>query len=214
MARESTAGANTLVAGDRTIGGNLGFDLETTGTPQLSIASGGRSIPSDPQLTPREIMALETYTGSGSPEINRALREGRGVDFQHDIADLRSALRKLPNHPRIVYWHMNLPEEVLAQHQIGAVVTELGFMSTSTRPYANKRNSNVHIAMASFSGKSIKQWSRNPDEEEFLFLDGTSYREHYLVDRNEQGRLHRYISAVQIGMPTAREYWIEHGLLD
>lgn len=195
MGLESAAGANTVAAAAD--GSNLGFDRETTGAPRLPIGSGGRSMPPDPQLTPREIIAVETYTRTGSPEVNTALREGRGIDFQHDIADLRSALRKLPNYRGTVYRHIDLPEEVLARHQKGAVVTELGFMSTSTRPYALKKG-NAHIVMASFTGKSIKQWSVDPEEEEILFLDGTSYLVHSRFDRIEQQRLHSYIGAFQI----------------
>ncbi|NUP25159.1 MAG: hypothetical protein HOQ44_00415 [Nocardia sp.] len=142
-------------------------------------------------------MALETYTGTGSPEINTALREGRGIDFQHDIADLRSALRKLPDRPGTVYRHIDLPEEMLLGYREGAVITELGFMSTSTRPYALKRG-NVHIAMASFTGKSVKEWSADPDEEEVMFIDGTPYQLHARIDRIEQRRLHSYISAFEI----------------
>ncbi|GGL36660.1 ADP-ribosyltransferase [Nocardia jinanensis] len=198
VARESPAGANTVAAAAD--GSKLGFHPEILGSPRLPAGSGGRSIPPNSPLTPREIMALETYTGTGSPEVNRALREGRGIDFQHDVDDLRSALRKLDDFRGTVYRHIDLPEEVLAQHRKGAVITELGFMSTSTRPYALKKG-HVHIAMASFTGKSVKQWSADPDEEEILFLDGTSYRVHSRVDRLEQGRLHSYMSAFQTEMP-------------
>lgn len=199
MGQGSAAGANTVAAaGERS---NPGFDLEITGTPRLPSESGGRLILPDPELTRREIMALETYTGTGSPEINAALREGRGMDFRHDIDDLRSALRKLPDYRGIVYRHIDLPEEILVEYQKGAVIKELGFMSTSTRPYALKKG-NVHMVMASFNGKSVKNYSADPDEEEFLFLDGTSYQLHTRNDRIEQGRLHSYISALQIaGIP-------------
>ncbi|WP_328388552.1 ADP-ribosyltransferase [Nocardia sp. NBC_00416] len=198
VARESPDGAKTVAAAAD--GSNLEFAPGGADAPALPIGSGGRSISLDPQLTPREIMALETYTGTGSPEVNRALREGRGLDFQHDIADLRSALHKIPDYEGTVYRHIDVPEEMLPQYKKGAVFTELGFMSTSTRPYALKKG-NVHIALASFSGKPIKQWSVDPDEEEVLFLDGTSSRLHSRFDRIEQGRLHSYIGAIQIGMP-------------
>lgn len=195
MGRKSAAGANTVAAaGQRS---DLGFDIEPVGPLHLPGGSDGGLILPDPELTRLEIIALETYTGTGSPELNTALREGRGIDFQHDIADLRSALRKLPDHPGIVYRHIDLPEEMLVDYHPGAVIEELGFMSTSTRPYALKKG-NLHIVMASFTGKSVKKYSADPDEEEVLFLDGTSYRIHGREDRVEQGRLHRYVSAEQI----------------
>lgn len=195
MGRESAAGANTVAtAGESS---TLGFDVETTGIPRFPIGIGGRSIVPGPELTRREIMALETYTATGSPEINTALREGRGIEFRHDIDDLRSALRKLPDHQGIVYRHIDLPDEILAEYKEGAVIKELGFMSTSARPYALKKG-NLHMVLASFDGKSVRNYSADPDEEEFLFLDGTSYRIHARSDRIEQGRLHCYVGAMQI----------------
>ncbi|MEU4841918.1 ADP-ribosyltransferase [Nocardia testacea] len=193
--RESAAGANTLAAASER--GTLGFVPATAGTPRPLIGSGRRLILPGPELTRREIIALETYTGTGSPEVNTALREGRGIDFRHDIADLRSALRKLPDYPGIVCRNIDLPEEILVEYQEGAIIKELGFMSTSTRQYALKRG-NLHMAMTSFTGKSVKDYSADPGEEDVVFIDGISYQLHTRRDRIEQGRLHRYISAVQM----------------
>jgi hypothetical protein len=135
-------------------------------------------------LSPQELSALADYTGLGHEDLNTALRDG-SVDASQlaRIEALNSALEKLPAHEGPVFRGTNLPPEVLAQYQPGAIVTESGFLSTSrdlTVAQSEAFAGNVEFRIMSKSGRDISSLSVLPDEQEVLFHTDVPF---YVVDR-------------------------------
>ena len=66
-----------------------------------------------------------------------------------------------------------LPDDVLARYQVGAIVPEHGYFSTSiTRPFGGPHRFVVHSAR----GRHIRQLSAHEIEDEVLFPSGTPFR--------------------------------------
>ena len=86
-------------------------------------------------LTTEHLSALNNYTGLGHEDLNDMLRTGTlDASQQARVDALNRALEKMPPHSGLVYRGTDLPPEVLAQYQPGAVVTEDAFVSTSVDP--------------------------------------------------------------------------------
>lgn len=102
---------------------------------------------------------------------------------QARVDALNSALDKLPPHEGPVFRGTNLPPEVLAQYQRGAIVTESGFLSTSmdlTVAQSQAFAGNVEFRILSKTGRDIAALSVIPTEQEVLFHTDVPF---YVVDR-------------------------------
>jgi hypothetical protein len=145
-------------------------------------------------LAPAELSALADYTGLGYEDLNNALRSG-GMDAsqQARIDAVNQALDKLPAHEGPVFRGTNLPPEVLAQYQPGAIVTESGFLSTSTDLTVAQSEAfagNVEFRILSKSGRDVSSFSVIPTEQEVLFRTNVPF---YVVDRRTDPRTGRTI---------------------
>ncbi|MGW4241940.1 ADP-ribosyltransferase [Nocardia sp. NPDC004722] len=126
-------------------------------------------------LTWAERRELRKYTGAGYYDLNVALRNGY-VTPQHQIRidTINSALAKLPNYEGVVYRGALLDNEVLARYQLGVVVTEKAFTSTS----ANESQAflgNARFNIFSRYGRSVVKYSSSPWEREVLFFSGSKF---------------------------------------
>lgn len=138
------------------------------------------------------ILAIEEYkavreygAGQLNYDWNRAL-------YSHDaqrigahgleIKVLASAVNRLPEHYGKVMRHLDVdvPAQVIAEYQVGQVVIERGFTSTSTRLDADGNvvpgRTNVVLVMESKGGGRSIQGMTPYNEDEVLFLPGTQFR--------------------------------------
>jgi hypothetical protein len=135
-------------------------------------------------LTSEDLSALNNYTGLGHEDLNDALRnETVDASQQARVDALNRALEKLPPHSGLVYRGTDLPPEVLAQYQPGAVVTEDAFVSTSGDPAVARSPAfagNVEFRIVSETGRDISSLSLISHEQEVLFPSGMQF---YVITR-------------------------------
>ena len=139
---------------------------------------------SAPSLTPQDLSAFANYTGPGHEYLNEALRTGTlDASQQAQVDVLSQALEKLPPHHGPVFRGTNLPADVLAQYQPGAVVSESAFFSTTTDLKVAQSPAfagNVEFRIRSTTGRDISSFSILPSEQEVLFPNGVQF---YVVGR-------------------------------
>ena len=135
-------------------------------------------------LTSEDLSALNNYTGLGHEYLNDALRtDTLDASQQARVDALNRALEKLPPHSGLVYRGTDLPPEVLAQYQPGAVVTEDAFVSTSVDPAVARSPAfagNVEFRIVSKTGRDISSLSLISHEQEVLFPSGIQF---YVITR-------------------------------
>lgn len=163
------------------------------------------AIPSDIDLMPSELLALKLYTSSLYQSMNALVAsetQTRPLSKYEIIGDrevllkvvkvAKSALQKLPSFqtdpklPTVLYRGVYLNPSQAAVYQVGAVVTEGRFLSTSrVLESANKlaalgfeRNSKriIFVFHKCKLGKDISQYSTGPNEKEVLFPPHTRFR--------------------------------------
>jgi hypothetical protein len=135
-------------------------------------------------LSSDDVLALADYTGFGYEDLNTALRsDGLDASQHARVEALNDALQKLPAYQGPVVRGTNLPPEVLAQYQPGEVITECGFLSTtSNRAVAESPAfaGNVEFRILSTTGREISPFSILPAEQEVLFPAGVKF---YIVSK-------------------------------
>ncbi|MDH2068765.1 PAAR domain-containing protein [Pantoea sp. GD03673] len=132
-------------------------------------------------LTDDQIGALYGYTtNEGYSAINPALRGTAELTPQLEAfaAHATEGLQRLPAYTaetkRGIF---SLPESVLNKNQIGNVVSDAGFMSTSAKePFMGS----ISINVKGVSGKDISFLSEFPNEAEVLYPPGTKFK---VIDR-------------------------------
>ena len=138
-------------------------------------------------LTSEDLSALANYTGLGHEDLNDALRNGTVDASQQARVDaLNRALEKLPPHSGLVYRGTDLPPDVLAQYQPGAVVTEARSSAPpSILPWHGLRHSPETWSSGSCreTGRDISSLSLISHEQEVLFPSGMQF---YVLDSNDR----------------------------
>ena len=86
----------------------------------------------------------------------------------------------------MTYRDTTLPDEVLEKYQIGKIVTEKAFMSSSIDNSLSTFKGNVRFIIQSKNGKIIEDISDYPDEREVLFKDRTKF---FIKDRYMNGNV-------------------------
>lgn len=131
-------------------------------------------------LNDDEKVILYAYTYELFHPMNRGLRQQKLEDIDALVQVLNNALAKFDDYKGLVKRGVNLPPEVLAEHEVGAVVTYAGFTSTSvSKGFAGKHQ----FVIKSKHGKLIDKFSSAPTEEEVLFKSGTKFK---ILDRKEK----------------------------
>jgi hypothetical protein len=131
-----------------------------------------------------DLSALNNYSGLGHEDLNDALRNETVDASQHARVDaLNRALEKLPPHNGSVFRGTNLPPDVLARYERGAVVTESAFFSTTMDLNVAQSPAfagNVEFRIVSKTGRDISAFSLIPSENEVLFQTDAAF---FVVDR-------------------------------
>ena len=148
------------------------------------------------RLGAEAVAALIFYTSEsfGYRQINRLLRgqmtkfaaeekqigwntERAKRDYQEHIKFINAALNQLPNYEGVVFRGSKVEPKQLAQYQVGEIVTEKGFTSSSSNlAVAQNFSGNVLYTIFSKTGKKIRDFSEFPGEDEVLFRSGTKFK--------------------------------------
>jgi hypothetical protein len=128
-------------------------------------------------LTIGEAAALLSYTQSGYRKINYLLRV-QGDELEEAkpyMAAIEAALKKIKPYQGMVTRGVELPDDRLAQHKVGAVLTYPGFTSTSAggKAFDIKKH---QFVIQSKTGNFIGFQSQYLDEYEVLFRPGTKFK--------------------------------------
>lgn len=150
------------------------------------------------ELTPYEQSAAKTYTGNDYSWMNNFYRKGKDLSEltkgeKSILASMDSLFTKArTTAPLVLYRGMGL-KHFDHQLKIGEVLTDKGFMSTSSSFKAAENFKKSHLKSAIFeihapagsSALSLRDISKIPKEEEFLFNRGTRMK---IVDvKNKYG---------------------------
>lgn len=139
------------------------------------------------KLSDDQIGALYGYTtNEGYSAINPALRGVTELtpNLEAFANHATAGLLKLPAYAGETSRGIaELPASVLNQNQIGNVVSDPAFMSTSaTEPFAG----NININIKGTSGKDINFLSQYPNEAEVLYPPGTKFKVVNRIDADGQ----------------------------
>lgn len=136
-------------------------------------------------FTRDEVVAVTAYTGGMAGVVNPKLYSGRKSD-ELEVSPytqvLDKAIEKLPVFRGRVYRTANLPDSILAQHQIGNTVVYRGYTSTSKNPkwispeMQNGHSPSIVIYINSKNGRSLSGLSYLPGEDEVLFKRGSTFK--------------------------------------
>lgn len=141
-------------------------------------------------LTEAEMSSINAYTGSYYKVINPAIW-GKKISEKDEVfmEVANSALDQLPAYaatPVIRFSH--LPEPVLAQHEVGNIVTYDAFTSTSKKQdWVWGGGGHRFVIYAGRNGKLVEQLSHHRSEEEVLFKTGTRFKVLSKKERNYGG---------------------------
>lgn len=129
-----------------------------------------------------ELVAIRAYTSSGSKMVNRILRTSDVSSLQNISGFVRSAssgLNKLPNYVGVVKRGICLNpadypslQKIVSHYEIGKKITEKAFVSASA---GNSFEGMITFNISSKFGKSIKDLSGWPQENEVLFVPGSEF---------------------------------------
>jgi hypothetical protein len=150
-----------------------------------------------PPPYPEEVAALDIYSSELFSEMNQSLR-GEAKASPAIAAEIKmatSALRNMPIAQGTVYRGAALPKSVIEQYKKGSTIEELGFTSTTESKQTaddfveynrTPGKENVFFVINSKKGRSMKQISMLPEEEEVLFEPKTKFN--VLDVKTESGR--------------------------
>jgi hypothetical protein len=130
-------------------------------------------------LTPDQYRSILVYTGSYYEQINRILRnQAEDPDavekYRPYLDSTNSGLSQLPNYIGTVRRGGTLPDKILVQHKVGAVVEYPAYTSTS---YGNGFGGQHKFVIQSYTGKNIVDISAYGDgEKEVLFRPGARFK--------------------------------------
>jgi hypothetical protein len=139
------------------------------------------------QFTAADAAALRRYTSGAAFDMNAYLR-GKldpppgpewAAELQADIDRTSLALSHLPNHPGMTVRGVDHsdPDTATAPYQVGAVVTEQGFLSTTTDPSVADTafSGNTIYVVTGETGTNIQPYSKHGFEQEVLYDYGTDF---------------------------------------
>lgn len=150
-----------------------------------------------PPPYPEEVAALDIYSSELFSEMNQSLRgEAKASPaISAEIKMATSGLRNMPIAQGTVYRGAALPKSVIEQYKKGSTIEELGFTSTTESKQVaddfveynrTPGRENVFFVINSKKGRSMKQISMLPEEEEVLFEPKTKFN--VLDVRTKNGR--------------------------
>ena len=144
-------------------------------------------------MTDPELTGVYAYTTEDTywsyHRVNPGLRSkdpARVADVRDYRDTVNAALDKLPDHVGTVRRGTRLPDDVLAEHQVGKTVTYEAFTSTSTAHGFRRQH---RFVIYSRHGKLIERYSGHEVEREVLFRAGSRFK---VLEREERagGEVH------------------------
>ena len=138
-------------------------------------------------ITHHELVAMKAYTSELYWDLNYNMRnDNLTLTDKRFIAVVNQGLDKVPAYNGMTYRDTTLPDEVLEKYQIGKIVTEKAFTSSSIDNSLSTFKGNVRFIIQSKNGKIIEDISDYPDEREVLFKDRTKF---FIKDRYMNGNV-------------------------
>lgn len=138
---------------------------------KASEASGGSG-----KLNSFEKAMVQSYTGSAYGSVNAALRKGSWSVKQHVYVNtVNKALKKMPSYTGETKRHASLDTSVQALYQVGHVVEERAFTSTSKNKDWNW-GGNTHYIVKGKSGRDVSSISLHSGEGEVLYPARTFFK--------------------------------------
>ena len=134
-----------------------------------SLAAGGATAPSG--MSQRQCNCIRGYTTSNYRLINKALRaksltDSNYINYIATIEGISSGLANMTNWTGAAKRGTNLPQSVINEYKVGAIIAHDSFTSTSTNsPWGGT----CYLQIQSVTGKSIASISQFPSENEVLF---------------------------------------------
>lgn len=128
-------------------------------------------------ITHHELVAMKAYTSELYWDLNQNMRnDNLTLTDNRFIAVVNQGLEKAPAYEGVTYRDTTLPDEVLEKYQIGKIVTEKAFTSSSIDNSLSTFKGNVRFIIQSKNGKIIEDISDYPDEREVLFKNKTQFK--------------------------------------
>ena len=174
--------------------------------------------------------AIAFYTGSQSYGINRSASfvarrsngEALAVVKDEDLKDasiilyhLVRGLAHLPYYWGVTCRAINLKEEELDSYKPGTLVTWLQFSSASKgheAPSAFTANRNTRFIIYSLTGRSIKNFSIFPEEDEVLFLPHSTF---LIISHRQDKDVHVvYLRQTEFGLCQMSVLWVDDKIFD
>jgi hypothetical protein len=123
-----------------------------------------------------EAALIKNYTDGGYSQVNAKLRSGSWTTAQHVYARMvNKALQKMPAYKGVVKRGATLGADVQKLYQVGHVVEERAFTSTSqSNPFGG--NTKFVVTAVGKRGAHIKKLSHYTSEDEVLFCARTFFK--------------------------------------
>lgn len=140
-------------------------------------------------LTDEEGAAIYAYTTNLYKKINPKMRAGKlSKKDEGFISVVEQGLAKLPAFEGVTYRRVDLAEADLSRYQVGAVVTETAFTSSSKKQGLSSFDGYVQFEIIGKNGKQIEKLSKYPQQYEVLFGEKTKF---YVEDYQENDKLNK-----------------------
>jgi len=133
--------------------------------------AGGNTGTPPSGMTQRQYNCVKAYTGSAYYSVNTALRansltDANFISYRATIELISAGLANLPNYSGLTARGANLPQSVINQYTVGALITHYSFTSTSwDRPWGGS----CLLKINSATGKNVQAISYYPQEDEVLY---------------------------------------------
>jgi hypothetical protein len=128
-------------------------------------------------LTQEEGAAIYAYTTNLYDKINPKMRSGKLTKKDEGfISVVEQGLAKLPAFDGVTYRRIDLSKADLARYQVGSVVTENAFTSSSKKQGIKGFNGYVEFEIKGKNGKQIEKLSKYPQQYEVLFGEKTKFK--------------------------------------
>lgn len=138
-------------------------------------------------LTDEEGAAIYAYTTNLYKKINPKMRSGKLTKADEGfISVVQQGLAKLPAFEGVTYRRVDLAKVDLSRYQVGEVVTENAFTSSSKKQGLNHFDGYVEFEIIGKNGKQIEKLSKYPQQYEVLFGEKTKFA---VTDYQENGKM-------------------------
>ena len=152
-------------------------------------------VKAERKMISEEYSAIKNYGRVDHDVVNEYMRAGEpegylsemfGRTLKSRVFHMRNVMNKLPNYKGTVYRGSSIKNALLDKLNVGDILHEKAFLSTSTLPSVAKRFSSTNVyddlSVAQFkielksAGRAINAYTFKPDEAEILAKPDTYFR--------------------------------------